>query len=70
MPWVYILECRVGSSYAGATPDADVRLFQHQEGIGSVYTARRRPVRLVFSEFTESIDEASRWERQIKGWRS
>lgn len=32
------------------------------------YTFGRRPVKLVWSEVTESYQEAFQWEHQIKGW--
>jgi putative endonuclease len=41
---------------------------QHQAGEGGDYTARRRPVRLVWHEHFELITEAISVERQIKGW--
>ena len=44
------------------------RLVEHQRGMFSSYTRKRRPVALVFAEeFTERNDAFER-ERQIKGW--
>jgi len=32
------------------------------------YTHRRRPVRLVHSSEFANVDDAIRWEKQLKGW--
>ena len=68
MPYVYILECADGSYYTGSTTDLRRRLAQHAAGEGANYTAARRPVRLVFSEHYDRIDEAFRREKQVQGW--
>jgi putative endonuclease len=39
-----------------------------QQGGGSSYTAKRRPVRLVYNEEFSSLDAAVKRERQIKKW--
>ena len=44
-------------------------MAEHQAGSYDGYTARRRPVTLVFSEHFERIDDAIAAERQVKGWR-
>ena len=50
-PWmVYLLRCRDGSLYAGATNDLARRIAAHQAGRGGAYTRSRRPVRVVYSE--------------------
>ena len=50
-PWsCYILRCRDGSFYVGITHDVKLRLAKHNQGQAPLYTARRRPVRLVWSE--------------------
>jgi putative endonuclease len=68
MPYVYILECSDGSFYVGSTRSLEVRLAQHQAGIGCKYTFTRRPVQLVFCEEFDRIDEAFEREKQIQGW--
>ena len=66
---VYIVECTDGSYYTGLTKQAiDARVWEHNKGIYKGYTFKRRPVRLVFMEVYDRIDEAIRRERQIKGW--
>ncbi len=66
--YAYLLRCSDGSYYAGHTDDLDQRMAYHQAGSLGGYTARRRPVELVWSETFPSRDEALAAERQIKGW--
>ena len=66
--YVYILECSDKSYYTGKTPDLDRRLSEHQEGVGSDYTRRRRPVRCAWSDVFPDDAQAFEVERQIKGW--
>ena len=68
MAWMYILECADGSYYAGSTRDLERRLWKHNEGTGSKYTARRRPVKLVFAAEFPPIAEAYEREKQVQGW--
>ncbi len=68
MPYVYILECGDGSYYVGSTRSLDHRLEQHVSGLGGAYTAQRQPVRLVFMQEFDRIDEAYQREKQIQGW--
>jgi putative endonuclease len=46
----------------------EIRLAQHQTGYFGGYTATRRPVVLVYSEYFDRIVDAIAAERQIKGW--
>ncbi len=66
--YMYILECCDGSFYTGSTNDIECRLEQHQNGIGSNYTAKHLPVKLVYLEEFERIDEAYYREKQVQGW--
>jgi putative endonuclease len=67
--WLYILLCADGSYYIGTTrTDLEIRLAQHQTGHFGGYTATRRPVVLVYSEYFERIVDAIASERQVKGW--
>jgi putative endonuclease len=69
MAWVYILKCSDDTFYVGSTVDLERRLFQHREGLGAVYTARRRPVELVWAGEFERVSEAFAFEKQVQGWR-
>jgi len=68
MCYVYILRCADGSLYVGWTQNLDDRLSAHNEGRGSTYTFKRRPVCLMYSESFHSEAEAIRRERQLKRW--
>jgi putative endonuclease len=66
--FVYILRCNDGSLYVGSANDLERRIAQHQAGTFPGYTALRRPVELVWSEYFDRITDAISAERQIKGW--
>jgi putative endonuclease len=67
--WLYILRCADGSYYTGTTrAELEQRVAEHQSGHFAGFTATRRPVHLVFSEYFETIKDAIAAERQIKGW--
>lgn len=67
--WVYILQCFDGSYYTGVTNELERRLNEHHEGIvRKCYTRNKRPVKLVFHQEFQFVDEAIAWEKQIKGW--
>ncbi|MDL2399745.1 GIY-YIG nuclease family protein [Rhizobium mayense] len=67
---VYILRCSDGSYYTGLTKqEIEARIWEHNAGVyDGGYTAKRRPVELVFHEVYDSIIDAIARERQIKGW--
>jgi predicted GIY-YIG superfamily endonuclease len=66
--WVYIIRCADGSYYIGSTQDLEKRLRAHEEGRAATYTARRRPLKLAYSEKHGTMDAARGRELQIKGW--
>jgi putative endonuclease len=67
---LYILRCADGSYYVGTTRnDLEIRLAEHQSGTCDGYTARRRPVAMVFQQDFDRIEDAIEAERQVKGWR-
>jgi putative endonuclease len=68
MAYMYILECVDGSYYTGSTKDLERRLWQHQQGEGANYTAKRLPVKLVFCEYYERVVDAFEREKQVQGW--
>ena len=67
---IYIVICSDRSYYTGITRrEVEERVSEHNQGIDrDCYTFSRRPVRLVYSEHFERIDEAVAAERRIKGW--
>jgi len=68
MPWMYILECNDGTYYVGSTTSLNSRIYQHQQGLGAVYTSRRLPVELVYCEEYPTISKAFAREKQVQGW--
>ena len=63
---VYMLSCRDGSLYTGATNDLEARLERHAAGIGARYTRSRLPVRLVYQERARGRGLALRREAALK----
>ena len=66
--YMYILECSDGTYYIGSTNNLERRLAEHQAEEGANYTAKRLPVKLVYYEEFQRIDEAFYREKQIQGW--
>lgn len=66
--YMYILECSDGSYYTGSTKDLELRLQQHNQGEGANHTKKRLPVKLVYYEEFQRIDEAFFREKQVQGW--
>jgi len=68
MPYTYILECIDSSYYTGSTWNLEKRLWEHQQGLGARHTAKRLPVKLIYCEETDRIEDAYIREKQIQGW--
>jgi putative endonuclease len=68
MPFVDIARCSDGTLYVGQTADLAVREDLHNQGLESKYTAKRLPVKIVYSEPHSSPSAAHARERQLKGW--
>ena len=69
MPFTYMLRCSDGTYYVGSTRfDLSVRVFQHNSGTGSRYTACRRPVEVVWAAEFAKVTEAFSLEKQIQNW--
>jgi putative endonuclease len=67
--YLYIVRCSDGSYYAGtARSGLEQRISEHNDGHYGGYTARRRPVTLIFSQWFDQITDAIAAERQVKGW--
>lgn len=67
MATTYILQCSDGSYYVGSTTNITLRAEEHNDGL-CPYTCSRLPIRLVYSEEYETLNEARHREMQIKGW--
>ena len=68
MPYMYILKCADGSFYTGSTRNLSKRICDHMNGLGSKYTKKRLPVKLVYYEEFKRISEAYQREKQIQKW--
>ncbi len=67
--YLYILRCSDGSFYIGTTRTTlEIRIAQHNAGTFGGYTATRRPVTLVFSQWFDRIADAIENERKLKKW--
>lgn len=67
--YLYIVRCADGSLYIGITRTTlETRIAQHNAGTMGGYTARRRPVQLVFSQWFDRITDAIENERRWKKW--
>jgi len=66
--YMYILKCGNGSYYTGSTKNLELRLMQHQLGIGSNHTQKHQPVELVYYEKFNQIYLAFKREKQIQKW--
>ena len=67
MPWiVYMLRCRDGSLYTGATNDLGRRLELHRNGRGAAYTRGRAPLDVVYQEVVADRSAALRREWSLK----
>jgi putative endonuclease len=67
--FLYIVRCSDGSFYIGTTRTAlETRIAQHNAGTFAGYTATRRPVTLVFSQWFDRTTDAIENERKLKKW--
>lgn len=67
--FVYILKCSDQTYYTGVTNNLDRRLSEHHVALDPFcYTAKRRPLELVFFQDFREVKEAIAFEKQVKGW--
>jgi len=67
--YLYILRCADGGLYFGTTrASLELRVAQHNAGSLGGYTATRRPVTLVHSEWFANVTDAIAAERKLKKW--
>ncbi len=67
MQWyLYLLECKSGSYYAGITTDLEARFRAHQSGLGAKYTRANPPLRILASQPYPDRSSASVAEAQLK----
>ena len=67
--YVYILECADGLTYTGVTNNVNRRFNEHQKGINKTcFTYKRRPVKFIFFQEFNDINQAIAFEKKIKKW--
>lgn len=66
--YMYILQCADGSFYTGSTRELAQRIEQHKNGEGANFTSNNLPIKLVYYESFDRIDEAFEREKQIQKW--
>lgn len=69
MPWfVYIIQCRDRTLYAGVAKDVNKRVREHNTTNRCRYTRPRKPVTLMYQESCENYNKARKREAQIKNF--
>ncbi len=66
---VYILKNSYNKLYIGYTSNIKERIGRHTSGDGAKYTQKYKDFTLVYEEEFETVLEARKREKQIKGWR-
>lgn len=65
---MYILLCANAKYYVGSTKYLDRRVEQHQSGKGANFTRKHLPVKLIYYEEFDKVDDAFNREKQIQHW--
>ncbi len=66
----YILECADLTLYVGCTNNLEKRIVEHNTSKkGAHYTKIRRPVKIVYTEQYDTLNEARKREVEIKKWK-
>ena len=66
--YLYILECKYDNLYTGSTKNIEKRMTEHFSGLGSDFTRRYPPIKLLYFEEHQRIDDAFYREKQIQKW--
>jgi putative endonuclease len=70
VPWFcYMLRCRDAALYVGVATDLAERVKRHNCGVGAAFTAKRRPVELIWWQSFSDQKSARKRESELKGWR-
>ncbi len=64
--FLYLIECRNGSFYAGISNDVERRYAQHLAGRGAKYTRAHPPLRLLGTRAFPDRSSASKAEHAIR----
>ena len=67
--FVYIVKCKDDSYYTGLTNNVEKRVVEHNSGLDeNSYTYSRRSVKLLYSQEFSDMNQAIRFEKQVKSW--
>jgi putative endonuclease len=55
--------------YIGVTSNLYTRIYDHKNGLGSVFTKKYKCTDLLYYEFYPTIEEAINREKQLKKWK-
>ncbi|AXO81344.1 GIY-YIG nuclease family protein [Olleya aquimaris] len=67
--YVYILQCSDNLTYTGVTNNISRRFEEHQNGLNkNCFTFKRRPLKLIFHQEFNDIEQAIFFEKKIKKW--
>jgi len=65
----YIIKCNDSSLYTGVTENLEKRFKEYLDKKGARYTAKHKPIEILWYFKYKSRKEALKKEREIKGWR-
>ncbi|MDO6744656.1 GIY-YIG nuclease family protein [Tenacibaculum soleae] len=69
--FVYILKCSDDLLYTGVTNNVERRFLEHEKGLNkNCFTFKRRPLKLIFSQVFNDVEQAIYFEKKIKKWSS
>lgn len=67
--YVYILSCSDGLTYTGITNNLTRRIEEHEMGLNKTsFTYKRRPLKLIFHQEFNNVEQAIYFEKKIKKW--
>ncbi|MCF8262286.1 MAG: GIY-YIG nuclease family protein [Melioribacteraceae bacterium] len=66
--YVYIITNYSKTLYIGVTNNLERRIIEHKKGLIEGFSKKYNCKKLVYFEFTESIEDAIRREKQLKNW--
>jgi putative endonuclease len=64
-----MVRCKDDSLYVGVATNVEERIKRQNQGLGALFTAKRRPVTLIWKKQYPDQRAARNREREIKGWR-
>ncbi len=68
--YVYIISNKYRSVlYTGVTSNLYSRIYEHKQGMGSVWASKYNCIDLMYYEFHDDIESAIKREKQIKKWK-